>query len=522
MSARQALWGLIALSTLLRLIWATALGPCQDEAYYSLFAVHLDWSYYDHPPLMALIEAAGLGLAGGVNSVLALRLGFLALFVGSTLVMARLAARLYSPWASFLAAFLLNVTAYYGIAAATLALPDGPLVFFWLWTLDRLAAALETPDRLRPWVWVGLAWGGALLSKYHAVFLPIGAALYCVLEPSARCWLRRPGPYLALALGLLAFTPVIAWNARHGWVSFAFQGERALGAGFRPDALLGAIIGPAMYLTPWIWAFLVAALVRHARRFAAAAPADRFLLCQAIPPLLAFLLVACWRPVLPHWSLIGFLALLPLLGRDWAAWWEVDPAHLRRRLRWLAVVPVAGGLLFLGQARWGLLQRTCAAIGLPAPGWDPTAETFGWDQVARELDRRGLTNRPGTFLFTSKWYHSGQLAFALNHRAPVLCYNPRGAHHFAFWSRPEQWVGRDGILVVVNESSTEPDMFDRWFHRIEPLGAFAVVRAGVPIWRVRLYHCVRQTRPFPYDRFLPHPTPQQVAYQRSLPNLRDR
>src|SRR5204863_1253564 len=116
-------------------------------------------------------------------------------------------------------------------AAGAFALPDGPLLFFWLLTLDRLAAALDAPDgAVRPWLWVGLAWGGALLSKYHAVFLPAGVLLYMAVEPPARRWLRRPGPYLAATIGLLVFSPVIAWNAAHGWASFVFQGARAVGS----------------------------------------------------------------------------------------------------------------------------------------------------------------------------------------------------------------------------------------------------------------------------------------------------
>ena len=56
----------------------------------------------------------------------------------------------------------------------------------------------EDPDRLRAWAGVGLAWGGAMLSKYHAIFLPAGALLYILAEPSSRRVLRKPGPYLIL------------------------------------------------------------------------------------------------------------------------------------------------------------------------------------------------------------------------------------------------------------------------------------------------------------------------------------
>ena len=108
-----------------------------------------------------------------------MRFGFIARFGCSTWLLAKLTSRYYGKWAGFLAALALNLTGYYGLAAATFALPDGPLLFFWLLTIDRLTVALDDPDRqsLKPWVWVGLAWGGALLSKYHAVLIPLGTAV---------------------------------------------------------------------------------------------------------------------------------------------------------------------------------------------------------------------------------------------------------------------------------------------------------------------------------------------------------
>jgi 4-amino-4-deoxy-L-arabinose transferase-like glycosyltransferase len=159
MTSRRALWGLIVVSGLVRLGWAASVGPGNDEAYHYLFTVHRDWSYFDHPPMLAWVEAAGLAAAGGVVSPFSLRLGFVALFAGSTWLMARLTGRLYGDRAGVLAAFALNVTAYHTAAAGVFALPDGPLLFFWLLTLDRLAVALlqEPSGKVGPWVGVGLA-----------------------------------------------------------------------------------------------------------------------------------------------------------------------------------------------------------------------------------------------------------------------------------------------------------------------------------------------------------------------------
>jgi hypothetical protein len=153
-----------------------------------------------------------------------------------------------------------------------------------------------------------------------------------------------------------------------------------------------------------------------------------------------------------------------------------------------------------------------------AASLDPTVDTQGWREIAAELDHRGFIGKPGTFIFTSRWYNSGQLACALKQRATVLCYNPGNAHAFAQWSHPESSVGRDGLLVVVDHSSTEPAVYDRWFDQIRPAGEFSVLRSGRPIRRIRLYHCLNQSSPFPSSHseiaLQPVPSPstsEQVA-----------
>jgi len=494
MNERRWLLVLILGTSLLRAGLAASVGPGNDEAYYALFAIHLDWSYFDHPPMMAIVARLGMLLSGGWLEIWALRAGFILLAAGSTWLMARLTARFYGERAGLIAAVVLNSTAYYGIAAGTFVLPDGPLLFFWLLTLDRLAVAIDAPERVGSWVWVGIAWGGAMLSKYLAVFLPMGALLYVVAEPSARRCVRRVGPYLAAGVGLILFSPVLVWNARHGWASFAFQGERVLSSGgLKPLGLVEAIGGQALYLTPWIWLFLWVAIIRARRD--ERVPADRFFLSQAVLPVSTFLFIALQRPTLPHWSLVGMIAAFPLLGRDWS---ERDWPRVRRRLAVLIAVPVVGAGLLVLQTRFGTFQKGGDhRLGIVPPESDPTTDMFGWTEVAAELRRRGLLDRPGGFVFTSKWYDSGHLAYATGGRVPVLCYSPQSPHNFAYWQPPARWVGHDGVLVVVGETSTEPWMFDRWFDRIEPIGGFAVARGGVEIRRVRLYRCVNQRSAFP-------------------------
>jgi 4-amino-4-deoxy-L-arabinose transferase-like glycosyltransferase len=500
MTTRRALGALIGVSTALRLIWAACLGGLTNEAYYFTYARHLSWGYYDHPPMVGAVAAAGLRLAGGVSSAFGLRLGFILMFAGSTWLLARLTARWFGPRAGLFAALVLNATVYYGLVVGTLAAPDGPLLFFWLLTLDLLAVALEAPGRKGVWLAAGLAWGAAMMSKYYAVLIPSGVLLYLVLRPEARRCLRAPGPYLATLAGLAVFSPVVYWNATHGWASFAFQGGRASGFdGLRPDMLAEALVAQALYLTPWVFVALLVVLVRLARRGPRdwSAP-EAFLACQALPALSLFLGVATFKRIMPHWPMIGFVPLMSLLGLALSDLSAADPVRTLRRLVLPVAFPVVLGSVFVVHAGTGLLQDGQGRLlGLIAPRADLTVDTVRWEQIARELGRRGLLDEPGTFLFTDHWKFSAELEMATGRKSPVACF-ARDARSFTYWSRPTDWVGRDGVFVRVTDGIAGPSDYAPWFTRIEPLGAFPIVRGGVPLQTVHLYRCVRQTDPFAF------------------------
>src|ERR1700758_4834218 len=57
---RKHLWlaGLLAV-TAIRILMAWIIPISPEEAYHWNFARHLDWSYYDHPPMLAWAIAAG-------------------------------------------------------------------------------------------------------------------------------------------------------------------------------------------------------------------------------------------------------------------------------------------------------------------------------------------------------------------------------------------------------------------------------------------------------------------------------
>lgn len=481
---------LLLVSLAFRLAWAASLETGQDEAYHFLYTVHPDWSYFDHPPMLMYIAKFGISVCGGWVHPLSIRLGFVLLFTGSTLLLYFWTRRFYGNGAAFYAAMALNLTAYYAAAAGAFVLPDGPLLFFALLTMWAVSEALiGSPGRLLPWIWVGLACAGAMLSKYHAIFLPLGTLAYVVCTPSARRCLLTPGPYLASAIGFLGLVPVLIWNSQHDWASFAFQSSRAVGLQFRPSGLAIMLFGPMGFLFPWIWFSVMTILVTRIPNLLKTTGIDRLLLFMSLLPLILFTGVACFRPILPHWPLIGFLPLFPMVGVAWAERSQREPVIVRRWLAFMtvAMLLIAGG--FLLQARFGLVKF---------PFRDPAIEISGWQSVGDELKTRGIVDRPNTFLFTNHWYASGELAFAVRNQIPVACYNAGDARGFAFWSRPDDWLGKDGVLIDDDGRRDVSTDYEEYFSKIEPLPAIEMTRGGRPFRTLKAYLCTNQVRPFPF------------------------
>src|SRR5581483_5921604 len=105
----RALWLVLAVTTI-RVVSAMYVGLTDTEAYYASWARVIDWSYYDHPPLIAWMVAITSPL---VHGTLGIRLGSVISGVVFTLLFHELATRLFSARAAFFAvATLVSIPAF--------------------------------------------------------------------------------------------------------------------------------------------------------------------------------------------------------------------------------------------------------------------------------------------------------------------------------------------------------------------------------------------------------------------------
>ena len=221
--------GLFMSCLLLLAVWryqlTSSLPLSVDEAYYVAWSKSLDWGYWTKPPLIAW--AIGLARALLGESPGAVRAITLLAFTFTSTVLMLLAYRMSgSVRGACLAALLfatLPLSAFYGVAATT----DGLLLACWSAAMLCLWLALEG----KKWAWplLGLAFGMGLLAKYNMLVFGL-SALLVLLHPSWRRHWKTAGPYLALGVALLVFSPNVVWNLAHQMPTFAHTAGYSQGA----------------------------------------------------------------------------------------------------------------------------------------------------------------------------------------------------------------------------------------------------------------------------------------------------
>jgi len=237
--------GLIVYLFVLRLLYLGALELIPEEAYYWNYSQHPAWGYLDHPPMVAWLIAAGTAVFG--TTEFGIRVGAVICWLITVVFVYALTKRIYGKDAGLSSILILSVLPFFwGIGS--LMMPDAPLAACWAGGLYFLYLILME-KKAKAWYGFGICIGLGLISKYTIGVLPISALLFVILDRESRGWLKKPQPYLSMAIAFLLFLPVIFWNSEHGWASFVFQTSRRLNetSQFSLHLLLGSII---ILLTP--------------------------------------------------------------------------------------------------------------------------------------------------------------------------------------------------------------------------------------------------------------------------------
>jgi hypothetical protein len=304
----------LLLFTILHLLQAALTHLTHDEAYYRAYAQHLDWGYFDHPPMVAGMIAAGMQIFG--DNAFGVRFFFvLSQAVALWVVFERLLSaeqRIHMPLA-WMTIIFLNV---YGWVATT----DAPLflaaaLFFWMYKRfctqqNWLNAGL-----------LGLTMAAMMYAKYHGFFIIlITLASNWRLLTSLKAW-------AAVVVSLLVFMPHLYWQVQNNWVTVGYHiGERSP-EDYVPRHSLEFVINQLLLYSPFVFCIVQYRLWRTRRTDAL----ERALQYLAISFPLICLALTLKVYAEPHWTYtiaIALLYFLPEVNQNprsakwlkWSAW----------------------------------------------------------------------------------------------------------------------------------------------------------------------------------------------------------
>lgn len=432
---------LIAASILLRIFFILNTNLLVQEAYYWNYSNHLDFSYLDHPPMVALLIKLSTFIFGvnewGVRFA-TIPCWFLTVFFSYKL------AELIQRGTGKYSILLLSLLPFFFVHSLIIT-PDIPLILCWAATLYYLYQALIL-EKSNSWYWAGLWIGFGLISKYTIALLGFTTFIYLIFFSPK--WFKRKEPYVCAFIAILLFLPVIYWNWTHEWASFLFQSKRRLQNHyvFSFHALVGLLI---VFLTPiGIWNGWQLISNKYSQAIKISTQNKCFLKLFTFIPLLVFASFSLFHEIKLNWIGPSLLALLP--------WIQIEIQEHRNK-SWTFIL---GVLLFVYAS-----IIFCLVSGKPQAIYQYAfAKQLPWEKLTSQLqsiaENIEFNAKSAPIIVPLDTYNIGsELTFYqkkfFDHGQTKTSYPIIGSHIFGtnslmykYWSNSKETEGKILILVA--------------------------------------------------------------------------
>lgn len=298
---------IIFIMGILQAFYNLALPVYLDEAYYWVWALMPDWSYYDHPPMTAWIIWPFTFFGDGVfflrlPTVICMSVGIYYLFK-LTYEMAG-----EKPAWAVLIAFSIIPATQMGYVFIT---PDSPLIMFWAAAQYYIYKAVNSSST-KYYIIAGVLTGFTMLSKYAGILLPVSVFIFILIR--RRDLLKDWRLYLSLIIAALCVFPIFYWNYLHDFVSISFQYNHGTSDSFSFagwDFVL-FVLGSLLIPTPILAVILIRYLFDKKRWF----NNDNmlYLVILTLFPMFFFFYKGFFKKMELNWIIPAFLAGAVIMG----------------------------------------------------------------------------------------------------------------------------------------------------------------------------------------------------------------
>lgn len=503
MTVKTKLIFLISIATLIRCLAAMVVDLGNDEVYYLSYAHHLQWNYFDHPPMVALlIRLTTFNLH--FTDAFFVRLGPIILAAINTLLIFNIVRKLKDENTGFIAALLFTASAYCSIISGLFIMPDAPQICFWIIGIGLLidiASQNLTRSRLNlNLVLFGIVAGLCTMSKIHGIFLWFGLLLYAVT--TYRKLLLNRYFYISGLITALIISPILIWNIHNKFITYSFHSSRVtLNHGIHLLGFARELLGGILYNNPINYVLIVIALIAIIRKQSTInQQALKVLLFTSVPLITILLLTSLFRDTLPHWSGPAYLSLIILAACHFA------PADRQATAKntFLFKLPYAASLLLFLIVFSGLLLVNYfpGTIGKQEKetlgSGDFTLDMYGWKELAHEFGQlrqqhisAGISDT--SFIISNKWFPGAHID---NYVAQPLGLDflaigqLEDIHTYAWLNRYRKQLksGDDAYFITFSNNFSDPNpLYSHLFRKITKAVTIPQLRNGKPVRNILIF-----------------------------------
>ena len=416
----------ITFVTLIRLLVAPHIGLGVDEAHYLLYAIHLDWSYFDHPPLVGwtqYIFTSIFGLNEFGARVSAIFIGFFtSLFLYKLIYQIdKNANRTFIAILALYASFIFN-------ALFLMLMPDTLLFLFIIPIIFATINLQKDSSKLKSWLILGILLGLAGLSKYTAILFVVPIVLYFIIKKRYELF-YSPKILITAIAAFTIISPVIYWNIEHNWISFTYQSSHVVGSnhihwgGFFKS--LGTQLGAYNpFLVPLSFYGLFKAFKSKN---------DTLFLTAlfGLTLILFFTYASLYKTALPHWSALFYMLFIPI-GTYYML--NISKKYIK--------FAVAFGLLISALAYAELVFKF-----IPLPDYKSIhRDIYGWNTIMRKANAVIKDDKKEALAVTNWTLASRAMFYNHKYKSKIYLIDKR-QDQFDLWEDKHK-KGKD--LIVIN------------------------------------------------------------------------
>ncbi len=335
------------------------------------------------------------------------------------------------------------------------------LGFILMWTLASTVFVRALRQGKSPsYIAIGglLAIGGLFKWTIFALWpLLLGWAIFYPPARSKTWW-------LGVLISLLAFLPVVFWNAEHDFATFRHVSNTVLGS-LAPDRatssvthgnfwdFLGAQVG---LLSPVFFVLFVLGAIHVVRRWKAVPLAISFCLTSSAI-VLFYMAASLFDKMQPNWAIYVYPSALVLV-----AWYAIEVLSPRWGKIWLTAGVAFSVVLVTFGVSIPYWQAHESPWKIPY-AWNPFRQSLGWQRLPVALKVAGY-NPEKDFLFGDRYQMTSLLSFYSQGQKRAYFLNLGGTrqNQFSYWpSMKDEQIGKTGYFVIAENAPRLTENFPK-------------------------------------------------------------